>query len=137
MFRVEWKPRIEGISGRFGTVYMNDTRICNVQTWGLGSCAIAMLQNWGWMCKVPKDKLDDFFTWMCDAVDEDWNPAEFYFMLSDEQVRKHYFNFLTKHPNVKRRDVFRNKSHGPNKVILYRYSAEDDFGRVVNRKATQ
>jgi hypothetical protein len=136
MFVIEWKDRVEGVSGRTGVIYKQQphdkTRVCNVTSWGMGSCAVATLQNWGWTCRVRLDELDSFFHFICEEVDEDWKPCEFYFLLSDSQKRRE-FKHLIQHPNVRLRDKFVNKSHGPNKVYLYRYSKALDFKRVVNK----
>jgi hypothetical protein len=138
MFSVEWLPRVENVSGRMGVVWKklpNDNtpiRICHVQTWGMGSCAVAILQQWGYWARVELNEVDQFFEWLCSDVDTDWQPMEFYFMFSPNQ-KKAYKHFI-KHPNVKLRDKFENKSHGPNTVFLYRYSKAKDFKRVVNKK---
>ena len=139
MFSVEWMPRVENVSGRTGIIYKhrkNDNspmRICHVTSWGMGSCAIATLQNWGYTTRVELNEVDQFFEWLCATIDKDWQPMEFYFMFSPNQ--KKTFKHFIRHPNVKLRDKFENKSHGPNHVYLYRYSKHKDFKRIVNRKA--
>lgn len=140
MFSVEWRNRVPGMSGRTGDMFKNDkvfgkTRICSVTTWGMASCAIATLQEWGYSSRVYADEVDQFFDWLCVNVDNDWQPTEFYFMFSTKQ-KDRYFKHFIKHPNVKLRDKFENKSHGPNHVYLYRYSKQGDFKRIVNRKAS-
>lgn len=137
MFVIEWKDRVEGVSGRTGVIYKqhpNDkTRICNVTSWGMGSCAVAILQQWGWQLRVNKDEVEAFLNFICYEIDSDWQPEEFYFMFSDEQKRRG-FKSLIQHPNVRLRDKFKNKSHGPNTVFLYRYSKADDFKRVITKR---
>jgi len=139
MFSVEWMPRVENVSGRTGIIYkqfpneQKPTRVCHVQTWGMGSCAVATLQQWGYWCRVELNEVDQFFDWLCDNIDTDWQPAEFYFMFSSSQT-KNEFKHIVRHPNIKLRDKFENKSHGPNKVQLYRYSKACDFKRIVNKK---
>lgn len=139
MFSIKWNKRDHEMSGRVGTIYKErkDAEpivVCKVVSWGLGSCAVALLQNWGWCCRLDKADLDAFFEFVCLKVDADWQPQEFYFMLSDCQIRHQGFENLVEHPNVKLRDKFANKSHGPNKVLLYRYSKAKDFKRFVQRK---
>ena len=51
-------------------------------------------------------------------------------MLSKSQLKLDRFKLMFNHPNVKLRDVFMNKSHGPNKVYLFRYSVKKDFQRL-------
>ena len=138
MFSVDWMPRIEKVHGRTGTIFKNTPngtpmRVCNVTTWGLGSCALATLQEWGWCARVQLHEVDQFFDWLCTNIDTDWQPNEFYFMFSSSQIKREFKHFV-KHPKVKLRDKFENKSHGPNKVFLYRYSKSEDFKRVVNKK---
>jgi hypothetical protein len=41
---------------------------------------------------------------------------------------------MIKNPNVKKRDKFYNKAHGPNWLHLYRYSKEKDFPALNPRK---
>lgn len=139
MFSIIWQKTNNNLNGRTGTIQIkrpNDASytVCNVVSWGLGSCAVALLQTWGWCCRLNADELDEFFEFVCDEVDEDWQPEEFYFMLSDKQISHQGFHILVEHPNVKLRDKFANKSHGPNKVLLYRYSKAKDFKRFVQRK---
>lgn len=139
MFSIDWKDRVDGISGRTGVIYKkreNDptpVRICHVTSWGMGSCAVATLQNWGWSCRVHLHEMDDFFHFICEEVDNDWEPEEFYFLLSDSQIKREFKHF-TNHPNVRLRDKFANKSHGPNRVYLYRYSKAADFKRVITKR---
>jgi hypothetical protein len=138
MFSVEWKASVSDVSGRTGIVYRTEKngpklRVCNVTSWAMGSCAVATLQSWGWICRIYESEVDQFFKWLCDEVDNDWQPNEFYFLLSDTQIKRD-FKRLINHPNVKLRDRFKNKSHGPNRVSLYRYSTDKDFPRVVNKK---
>jgi hypothetical protein len=140
MFSIEWRERVPHTSGRTGDMFKDDkvfgkTRICSVTTWGMASCAIATLQEWGYSSRVHANEVDQFFEWLCINVDNDWQPMEFYFMFSNKQKEK-YFKHFVKHPNVKLRDKFENKSHGPNHVYLYRYSRKNDFKRIVNRKAS-
>ena len=140
MFSVKWMDRVAHVQGRTGTLYkehaaLGKVRICNITTWGMGSCAVATLQEWGYTSRVDAHEVDQFFDWLCANIDNDWQPMEFYFMYSSSQIKRTFKHFV-KHPKVKLRDKFENKSHGPNHVYLYRYSKALDFKRIVNRKAS-
>ena len=138
MFEIVWQPRVVDLNGRTGEVFYKATdalsarRICNVTTWGMNSCAVATLQKWGSYCVVNDDDVESFFNWLNDNVDGDWSPREFYFLLSTRQLKQ--FKELIHFPNVRLRDKFKNKSHGPNNMYLYRYSACDDFKRVITAR---
>lgn len=139
MFSVEWNKSVENISGRTGVVFKTPEggipiRICNVTSWGMGSCAVATLQSWGWGLRIQPDEVDQLLNWLCENIDSDWQPNEFYFLLSSTQIKRS-FAPLVKHPNVRLRDKFENKSHGPNKVFLYRYSKAEDFKRVITKRS--
>jgi hypothetical protein len=94
----------------------------------MNSCAVATLQGWGSYCAVNDDDVESFFNWLDSNVDGDWSPREFYFLLSTYQLKE--FKSLIAFPNVRLRDKFENKSHGPNNMFLYRYSACQDFKRL-------
>jgi hypothetical protein len=122
MFSVKWKSRDFEKNGRDGTIKhtigKNEPRyVCKIETWAFGSCACFALSrfNDAYHFNFDEDNIDKFFEFVC-GLDEDWKPRELYFLLSKSQL-----------PNVKVRDVFDNKSHGPNKVYLFRYSASKDF----------
>ena len=135
MFSVEWKKRDFEESGRKGTIKYKDEGeskyVCKIETWAFGSCACFALSrfNDAYKFRFEVDNIDKFFDYIC-TLDEDWKPKEFYFMLSKSQLKLDRFKLMFKHPNVKLRDVFMNKSHGPNKVYLFRYSVKKDFKRL-------
>ena len=135
MFSVEWKKRDFEESGRKGTIKYKDggetKYVCKIETWAFGSCACFALSrfNDAYHFKFNAENIDKFFKYIC-TLDEDWKPQEFYFMLSKSQLKLGRFKLMFNHPNVKLRDVFMNKSHGPNKVYLFRYSVKKDFQRL-------
>lgn len=135
MFSVDWKKRDFEESGRKGTIKYKDggesQYVCKIETWAFGSCACFALSrfNDAYKFRFEADNIDKFFEYIC-ILDEDWKPKEFYFMLSKSQLKLDRFKLMFNHPNVKLRDVFMNKSHGPNKVYLFRYSAKKDFKRL-------
>ena len=135
MFSVEWKKRDFEECGRKGTIKYKDEGeskyVCKIETWAFGSCACFALSrfNDAYNFRFEADNIDNFFDYIC-TLDEDWKPKEFYFMLSKSQLKLDRFKFMFNHPNVKLRDVFMNKSHGPNKVYLFRYSVKKDFQRL-------
>jgi hypothetical protein len=133
MFSVKWKSRDFEKNGRDGTITYQVSKkeamlVCKIETWAFGSCACFALSrfNDGYNFRYDAENIDKFFEFVC-SLDEDWKPREFYFLLSKSQLAQDKLKFLYKHPNVKLRDVFSNKSHGPNKVYLFRYSASKDF----------
>lgn len=135
MFSVKWKKRNFEESGRKGTIKYKDEGeskyVCKIETWAFGSCACFALSrfNDAYKFRFEADNIDKFFDYIC-TLDEDWKPKEFYFMLSKSQLTLDRFKLMFNHPNVKLRDVFMNKSHGPNKVYLFRYSVKKDFQRL-------
>lgn len=140
MFSVKWDKKADGDfggSGRKGTIQFGKGKqfVCKLQTWEFGSCACFGLSRFSdaWEFKFDDENVDPFFKYLC-TLDVDWKPKEFYFLLSGSQVKNYRTRTLVKHPNVKLRDVFENKSHGPNKVYLFRYSASMDFKPVRKLK---
>jgi hypothetical protein len=115
--------------------------LCMVETWGMGSCAVMNLYNFTYFLPENAHKGDmkkfvkDLFNWLVTQDEQGHKPKEAFFLLSDSQLSKVSYPFthaLATHPSVKRRDVFSNKSHGPNKVHLFRWSLGKDFKRVTN-----
>ena len=140
MFSVEWKKTDFEKSGRDGTIKhtvgKNESKyVCKIETWAFGSCACFALRrfNDGYQFNFTPENIDAFYKFVC-GLDEDWKPKEFYFLLSRSQLSLGKLKPLYKHPNVKLRDVFDNKSHGPNKVYLFRYSASKDFKPIRKLK---
>jgi hypothetical protein len=135
MFSVKWdkKPDDFNFSGRKGNIVHGENKnmVCRIETWAFSSCACFALSrfNDAWHFKFTDENVDGFFKYLC-TLDEDWQPKEFYFMLSTSQLESVRFKALYKHPDVKLRDVFKNKSHNPNKVYLFRYSSKKDFQRL-------
>lgn len=136
MFSVEWKKTENQWEndGRKGDIqYKADDKlfVCKIETWAFASCACFALHSFknAYNFRFTPENVDEFFKFVC-TLDKDWQPKEFYFMLSKSQLGVDRIKCLYKHPNVRLRDVFDNKSHGPNKVYLFRYSASKDFKPV-------
>lgn len=125
MFSIEWDGDISWDShGRVGQIFWNQSRVCDVQTWGFHSCAVLLLQHWNGA--ILSADLNAFFDFVAQQ-DEDWQPEEAYFLLSSTQVGRIWAKQLIEHPCVKQVDKFSNKAHGPNDVFLFRWSAAKDF----------
>lgn len=136
MFSVAWKKSDFGQSGRTGAIRYKVGNnepdfVCKIETWAFNSCACFALTkfNEAYQFKFNEENTDVFFKYI-ETLDDDWKPCEFYFMLSKSQLLNNRFKYLFQHPNVKLRDVFMNKSHGPNRVYLFRYSSKKDFKRI-------
>ena len=139
MFSVTWKKTDFEESGHDGVIKYKvggeSKYVCKIETWAFGSCACFALRrfNDGYQFNFTPENIDAFYAFVC-GLDEDWKPKEFYFLLSRSQLSLGKLKPLYKHPNVKLRDVFDNKSHGPNKVYLFRYSASKDFKPIRKLK---
>ena len=110
------------------------TTLCRVETWGFDSCAVMCLMGWNNYienlyvdCITP----DEMFRELNEKVgSSDWwgyRPGEAYFLISTSQLQREFFKKIVANPNVSLRDKFKNKSHGPNDVFLYRWSLKKDF----------
>lgn len=139
MFSVEWRKSDFTDNGRKGSIKFKEGNenfyVCLIETWAFGSCACFALSrfNDAQSFRFDEDNIDDFFAFIC-SLDKDWMPKEFYFLLSKSQLARASLTHLYKHPKVRLRDVFDNKSHGPNKVYLFRYSDSKDFKAVRKLK---
>lgn len=121
VFHIKWKCK-------------DDTlwRICTIHTWGFSSCAVFNLMNFTNSLGDAKNaafSADEFYTFLGSLM-PDWKPKEAYFLLSTQQLECTLLQKLVKHKEVKLRDRFTNKSHGPNEMFLYRWSAGKDFRRL-------
>lgn len=103
--------------------------LCYLRTWGFSSCAVWMLDNfitWNFNDnRFDADQFWEFFKTKPEGLGEDWLTCEVYFLLADPQLGS--LKKLIEHPNVRKRDKFLNKAHGPNRVHLFRWSNEEDF----------
>lgn len=135
MFKLKNEQAMAGQSGIQAKIFYNDTFLCNVHTWGFASCGVLNLQNFSYSLYALEIKdfpefAKGFFEFLETVNDPSWKPKEAYFCLSDGQLTNDWINALCKHPEVKRRDRFYNKSHGPNHMNLFRWSKAKDFKRV-------
>jgi hypothetical protein len=136
MFKLTLKHKPDGKSGQEGVITWAETgnSVCNVESWSFASCGVGALTKLSYTRFTSAKQVDAFFNFVCANVADDWNPNEFYFLLTDGQLKMDNIKFMVNHPNVKRRDVFMNKSHGPNKLHLFRYSKDKDFKALRPRK---
>lgn len=107
--------------------------ICFVETWGFNSCAVLNLRSFRALNSELSKKFsaDDFFAFLREVHKPSWAPREAYFLVSDTQLKSNeWLKKIVRHPNVKRKDRFENKAHGPNHVHLFRWSDKHDFERV-------
>jgi hypothetical protein len=132
MFELKNVKAMEGHSGYTGVIYYKGQKVCGVHTWGFSSCGVLNLQGFGYPeIKEIDTFAKEFFLFLRTVHDPHWKPCEAYFCLSDGQLTHPWIKALCKHPEVKRRDRFYNKSHGPNHMNLFRWSKAKDFKRVV------
>jgi hypothetical protein len=127
------KPNTDA-SGYRGAIMYNGRRVCCIDTWGFASCGVLNLFNFGYPdIKKGEEKAfaDKFFKFLETVNDPHWKPNEAYMFWTDGQLKADWINALAKHPEIKRRDKFFNKSHGPNNLHLFRWSKAKDFKRVT------
>lgn len=107
-------------------------KICYFGTWAFSSCAV------GSFCGFTRNYtahefwkeeacVEAFVQWLkkpksLKEVFGDYNPKEYYFLLSNDKENK-----LREHSLVKKVDAFENKSHSSSGVSLYRLSLMKDF----------
>lgn len=135
MFKLSDEKAMAGQSGIQAKIYYKETFLCNVHTWGFASCGVLNLQNFAYSLYALEIKdfpkfANEFFEFLSTVNKPSWQPKEAYFCLSDGQLTNDWINALCKHPEVKRRDRFYNKSHGPHNMNLFRWSKAKDFKRV-------
>ena len=132
MFELKNIKNMEDQSGVRAAIYYNGQRVCSVHTWGFASCGVLNLYSFGYPDIKDKEKFaKEFFSFLETVYGATWKPCEAYFCLSDVQTGFDWIKALCKHPEVKRRDRFYNKSHGPNHMNLFRWSKAKDFKRVT------
>lgn len=137
MFKLKLDPKKDYHCGQHGYIQRKSDgyNVCRVESWGFTSCAVGVITQMSHYMGNTLEEIDQLFKFICENVAEDWSPNEFYFMVSDYQLKAiGCVQLMVTHPNVKKRDVFKNKAHGPNKVHLYRYSLEKDFPAITSRK---
>ena len=127
-FTVNWSAPDFTRSNRRGTVKYKGIKLCCIDTWGFDSCGVVNISQFAARETWPTI-VDDFFAWVFNEADgiSGWAAKEAYFLLSSDQLRQ--YPCLVKHPNVRLRDKFTNKAHGPNTLFLFRYSENNDFRR--------
>ena len=103
-----------------------------VETWGMSCCGVHILKQLSYV-SLTLEEWEKFFEWWETKKEEDWkdmgdqwNPGEFYFLLSDDG-KEGKQNTLLALENVKKVDTFMNHAHGPSRLHLYRYSRQKDF----------
>jgi hypothetical protein len=126
MFSVKWGDSGYIYPGKKGVVLdAKGQQLCQIETWAFHSCACFLLQ--AFEPAMAYENIDKFYEFLTGDLDLSWQPNEIYFLLSDTQLTR--YAALHKRKDVKLRDRFTNKSHGPNDVYLFRYSKAGDFKR--------
>lgn len=131
-FSIEWDAVDYSYPGKKGKVMWNKRSICKIETWAFRSCACFLLQDWDSVevSNWSKDISNSFWEFITKKHENlTWHPEEVYFLISDSQ--KKFLKPLWKRKEVRLRDRFTNKAHGPNDVYLFRYSKAGDWQRRV------
>ena len=123
MFSVEWLEETDYHGNCIGNILYNDKRVCFISDWAMNSCAAHALMRWNRSITFPVKEFWDFVS----KINKNWNPQEAYFLLSSGQLELTQFSKLVKDERVKQVDSFLNKAHGPNRVMLFRFSEQKDF----------
>ena len=137
MFELKLVKKEDYTSGAYGHIKRkSDGRtVCRVESWAFTSCGVGALTQLNSLDFKTADDVQKFFDFVCANVADDWNPNEFYFLVSDNQLKYGTsIPLMVKNPNVRKRDKFYNKAHGPNWLHLYRYSKDNDFPALNPRK---
>ena len=129
---IKWDATDYSYPGRKG--FIQDSvlgRVCRIETWAFRSCACFLLQEFDPDIQTwTKEQCDYFWNWISQHdKDLSYYPDEIYFLLSDTQLKR--FPRFYKRKEIRLRDRFTNKSHGPNDVYLFRYSKAGDWQRRV------
>lgn len=122
------------------TVFWNGQFLITHTHWVMSCCGLDTLckpnyylsteKDWFWN---RKDCVDAFFSWLHKEkppAPQEYHPKEYLFLLADRPSKtliNNYYKELVSHPLVKQIDSFKNKSHGPNTLYLYRLSLLGDF----------
>jgi hypothetical protein len=138
---VKKQPRPTGESGGVFTLCLDGQKLCDYVGWGFASCSVALLENFkayvrdytnskntksNWeLLTENQEALFEFLN--CTGCDN-WLPREYLMVLSPMQIRSFQSagKFL-EHPCIKEVDHWTNKSHGGNRISLYRISLQKDF----------
>lgn len=137
MFELTLSKKKDYDCGQYGYIKRTSDgrRMCRVESWAFTSCGIGALTQLNNVDFKSAEEVQQFFDFVCANVAEDWSPNEFYFLLSDTQLKYGTsVPLMLKNPNVRKRDTFYNKAHGPNWLHLYRYSKDKDFPALNPRK---
>lgn len=137
MFELTLSKKKDHTTGEWGWIKRTSDghTMCRVESWAFTSCGIGALTQLNNAKFSSMDEVSAFFNFVCANIAEDWTPNEFYFLVSDHQLEwGTSIPLMVKHPNVKKRDKFYNKAHGPNWLHLYRYSKDADFPALNSRK---
>jgi uncharacterized protein YqfB (UPF0267 family) len=137
VFKLVLNKKKDYTSGEVGEIRHKETDryVCRVESWAFTSCGIGALTKLNSTNFTSAEEVQAFFDFVCTNVADDWHPNEFYFLVSDNQLKYGTsIPLMVKNPNVKKRDKFYNKAHGPNWLHLYRYSKDKDFPAIIPRK---
>lgn len=118
-------------SQKTGVIMNGDNKICEIRAWGFHSCACHALENWDtWNVDTPEFDADKFWEFLSNKLPSvGWIPGEVLFLISTKQLNS--LQKIWKRQDVRLRDRFENKAHGPNDVFLFRYSHLKDWKRRV------
>ncbi|CAB4240668.1 hypothetical protein UFOVP39_42 [uncultured Caudovirales phage] len=128
MFSIKWKENTNYDSNKVGLIFNKDNvKVCEIETWGFNSCACFILKAFAYQGEKLIDT-DEFWKFVTSKDhDLNWYPDEVYLLLSTEQLPK--WRKLYKRKDVRLRDRFTNKAHGPCDLFLFRYSKAGDWKR--------
>ena len=128
MFSIKWKENTNYDSNKVGLIFNKDNvKVCEIETWGFNSCACFILKAFAYQGEKLVDA-DEFWKFVTSKDhDLNWYPDEVYLLLSTEQLPK--WRQLYKRKDVRLRDRFTNKAHGPCDLFLFRYSKAEDWKR--------
>lgn len=128
MLEVLWNKET-GIGDKYGGTFRSKDGdiICKIQTWAMNCCGIWELK--GFNSYIDVDGAAFWEALVKASPFGGWQPLEYIFTISDSQKSHPLFRSILKHPNVRLRDKFANKAHGPSVLYVYRYSHKGDFPR--------
>ena len=143
---VVWNERRDGSSELVGSVYATFTpepsyhdanltekkqQVATVRYWALGSCGCCELFRINYVSGINWDDVFDVLGDLCALTPQKeaeygghlYNVQEYIFLLADYQLTSP----ITTAKNVKKIDKWKNKSHGPCTLHLFRWSKQGDF----------
>ena len=89
MFKLKIDPKKDYHVGQHGYIQRksDDYNVCRVESWGFTSCAVGVITQMSHHMGDTLEEIDQLFKFICENVAEDWSPNEFYFLVSDYQLK--------------------------------------------------